>query len=238
MTLAQLVTEINAWMNRSDVTDAQIYNFINSFIRKIEMANNFKHMQVKYEKSLSEDDYVFTNPITNYKALVDLPWIYDSNGYKSRVVRKDYNYAMSRYPDLTNSKGRPVYISDTVAAESSLSPDIAPTRQLILRPTCDTSYTLEINAFQYSPALDGSTYTTNWWTANAWDFILFGALGMAALFLRDADAYKMCKAEAKEYFDLQVSAEVLEEISASDLTIEPDEVSLGTPAPYANDYLE
>lgn len=238
MTLAQLVTEIKAWLDRTDISDAQIYTFINSSIRTMEELYDFKHMRVKYEHSLSEDDYVFSNPLTNYKKLDNALFIYDSNGYKFPITRVFYDYAIKRYPDLTNNIGRPVYLCRTVAAESSLSPDISPTDQWMVRPTCDTSYTLEFNGLQYSPELDGSTYTTNWWTANAWNLIRFAALEEAALFIGDAAIASAWANKKNELFISKMNSEILEEVSGMDTVIQGESISMGAPRPYANDYVD
>lgn len=236
MTLAQIVTEINNWLNRSDIADAQIYTFLNAPIKFMEMKYNFRHMKVTYATSLIADAYAFDIPIPKYKSIQSI-FIYDSNGYRFPVSKESYEYAIARYPDLTNSKGRPVYLSTIATAETSLDPDAIPTEQFLLRPTCDTSYTLELNGIQYSAELDGDTYTTNWWTQNAWGVLRYAGLEEAAIYIGNETSALLYERKKNEALKDLIDSEILEEIDGGEGIIRNDNASRGEAKPYANDYI-
>lgn len=54
--------------------------------------------------------------------------------------------------------------------------DSEPIQKILIRPTADTTYTFEAEGYQYSPDLDTTVYTSNYWTNNHWDIVLMGAL--------------------------------------------------------------
>jgi len=215
MTLAQLITELEAYLDRTDISDAQFYNFINLGIKMLERKYNFKHMKVRYEQSLSDGDYAFNNPITNYKELKNAH-IIDSNGYRyPPLMRGTQEQITNLYPDYDDNKGRPLYIADITTVESSLTPDALPTSQWLVRPTADDSYTLEINAYQYSIALDGSTYTTNWWTQNAWEIALYITLREAETFGKNYAGAEYWDKRLREPLSDLIKSEIDEKISGS-----------------------
>lgn len=185
MTGAQLRDRLIQFVDKTNIT-GRAFDFINMAIREAEEAHNYRCMQVRKEHSLSDGDYSFTNPITNYKALINAH-LYDAYGYRyTPLKRVSQEYATKKYPDYDDSKGRPLYISEITSVETTLDPDTSPpTFKWLIRPTADGSYTMEINAYQYTPALDDVTYTTNWWTQNKWMAILTGALKWAYLYLGD-----------------------------------------------------
>ena len=56
--------------------------------------------------------------------------------------------------------------------------------RLILRPTPDAAYVYHFYYYQYLPELSADT-DTNWWTTDAWEILLYGALLQAQSFLKD-----------------------------------------------------
>ena len=146
---------------------------------------NFDYMKARTTVALAATNYEISNPFPSYKELINAH-IIDSAGKRyPELSRDNFNRAIEVYPDFTNDIGRPLMISKVPVVESSLVPDINPAFKFLLRPTCDASYTLDIQAYQYSPSLDGIIYASNWLTLNAPEILLYGALLEAAPYLKD-----------------------------------------------------
>ena len=145
--------------------------------------SDFDHMQVRATVSLSQGDSSVVLPFPNFKAFQDNGInITDNNGITYPVERED-----SLPIGFNPIQVRPVKISRRITTETVFTSDGYPGMSFSLWPTCDQSYTLDIQAFQYSPAIDGVIYQRNWLTDNAFDILLFGALVESAL-LFGADA--------------------------------------------------
>lgn len=217
MTFAQLQTKVAAYLDRSDLTSI-IPDFINMAMHKIERKHNFRHMSVRTETSLLSGDYFIANPFPRYKELYNAH-VYDSNGYRYKPLnRVSFDVAVKSYPDLTDSTGRPIMIAEYQTVETSLSTDAQPTLKFLLRPTCDASYTLDWGAYQYSPDLD-STYTTNWWTQNAWEILLYAALMEAEPYLQNDAKMATWAAMLQSALDDLINSEKESQISGDYLVI-------------------
>jgi hypothetical protein len=57
---------------------------------------------------------------------------------------------------------------------------------------------MDILAYQYSPPLDGVIYSSNWWTANAPDVLIFGACVEAAPYLKNDERIPTWKSSLLE----------------------------------------
>jgi hypothetical protein len=79
-------------------------------------------------------------------------------------------------------QARPQIISRMPPVEIVFTPDGFPAREFDIFPKSDASYTMDVIAYQYSPALDNIIYTHNWLTDNVPDVLLFGALVEAAAY--------------------------------------------------------
>lgn len=223
ITYAQLQTKVADWLNRSDLTSV-IPDFINISMHDMERIFSFRNMKVRTTVSLTNGDYLIANPVTNYKELIQ-DSILDSSNLRYNIERKSYAYAVSEYPDFINGKGMPECMAEVTQIETPpLTPDTLPTQKLLIRPTADQNYTLEIWAYQYTPDLDGSTYTTNWWTQYAWECLLYGALVEANSYLGDdASVAKYIALRDKKLKNL-MDAETSEEASGSNPYMSSDYV--------------
>lgn len=220
MTFATLKTKLETYLVRGDLT-AVSGDFINMGIMDLERERNYDHMKVRYESALVEDDYLLTNPIPLYKEAIDLH-IIDSNGYRyPPLERRSQEYMTARYRDYTDSKGRPLYYCRIPVVETTLTPDALPTHKFMLRPTCDASYTLEINAYQYSPEMEGVTYLSNWWTVNAWDIALYAGLLEAEPYLDNDTRIATWKKLRDNKAKMLWTAQQRESISGSHQNIKP-----------------
>lgn len=185
MTYSELRTKLNQYLNRSD-TDVtnQTGDWLNLAMRRVERKYNFHHMQIKIVQTMAAADYLLSIPAPRYKELNSV-FVYSSDGIRYPLTKHHYRHVMAVYPDLAGDIGQPELIAYVPATETSTSPDVNPTMKFIIRPTADRAYTLETVLYQFSPDLDGSTYTTNWWTDNAWEVLFYGALMEAQPFLVD-----------------------------------------------------
>jgi len=180
-----------------DIDCGVAVKFINQTIEEIEHGvqvkindrvltfSNFEHMKVRVTVDIEDDDYEVDNPFTNYKELTEC-YLINSDGYTYPPLKiMSREQAMRRYPNLTDDKGRPTIIAYVPDAETSLDPDVTPTLTFLLRRTCDDDYTLDMEAYQYTPYLDGVVYTENWWTIHQPTLILYGALIRAGAFFKE-----------------------------------------------------
>lgn len=211
MTLAEMITEIKNMLDRADLSDAQITNFLVAGIRQLERKHNYRHMHVYTDHTLAAGDYAFNNPIPKYKTLITMR-IRNSDGYRySPFKRMDKKDALSFYPDLTNNTGRPYIVSliSEVETEGDLGTDAIPTEQWLIRPTSDDAYTLEIEAYQYSGI------TENWWYINEWNIALHAALIAAEKYLMNDNRLSVWKMELQEMMDDLTNSQVYESLSGS-----------------------
>lgn len=189
MTYAEIQTAVANYLNRTDLT-SEIQTFINVGLRKIERKREFHHMRVRYNLSVVLNDYLLSNPIPNYKRFISA-FIKTVDDYSYPMREASHEEAMRCYPSVLYDTGRPELITVLPATETTLTPDVSPTDKILIRPTADDTYTIDLYAYQYSPALDGVTYTTNWWTANHPEVVIYAAMEEAEAFmLNDAQVAK------------------------------------------------
>jgi hypothetical protein len=139
---------------------------------------DFDHMLVRVQVSLNEGDSTVVLPFPNFKDFVDEGInITDAAGVTTRLDKED-----TLPIGVTPLEVRPTKISRRIITESVFTTDGFPGMEFVLWPTCDQAYTLDVQAYQYSPALDGVIYSRNWLTDNAPDILLFGALVESGLY--------------------------------------------------------
>ena len=148
---------------------------LNGFPQRV---SNWDHMKVRTTASIVQADTTVTNPIPNYKELITAQ-LTDANSFTYPPLDKVDMLAIG-----SSTQARPQVISRLPAAESSLTPDITPTQNFVLWPASDASYTLTLICYQYSPYLDGVIYTSNWWTANHPEALVFAGLVEAEAYLK------------------------------------------------------
>lgn len=149
---------------------------LNGFKQRV---SNWDHMKVRTTLTINSGDYLLTNSIPNYKEFI-AAHITDASGFTyPRLIKDD-----ALMPGM-NTPSRPFKISRLPNIEATLSPDIIPVQSFRLWPVCDATYTLDLDCYQYSPILDGVIYSTNWWTQNAPEALVFAALVEAQPYLRE-----------------------------------------------------
>ena len=139
---------------------------------------DFQHMLVRATISLHYGDDTVVLPFPNFKAFLDEGVnITDTAGITTRLEKED-----TLPVGVTPLIVRPRQISERILAETVFTPDGYPGTEFGLWPTCEQDYTLDVQAYQYSPVLDGVIYSRNWLTDYAPDVLLFGALKESGLY--------------------------------------------------------
>lgn len=171
MTFSSLKTKIADYLARSDLS-SQIEDFINSAMHQVEKGymnpstGHFESliwrraMEVKTTGTSTNDYIAFP---TRYKEVKSL-FITDDDK-QVRLVKQDYGEMIEEYNLGTADKRRPIQFAP-VYADS----------KFYLRPYPDKTYSYELISYNYSADLAVSTNENNWWTDNAWEILLYGAL--------------------------------------------------------------
>lgn len=218
MTYAELQTLVAEYLQRTDLT-SNIPAFINHAMHSLERRHNWEHMKILHQYDIVANDYLVDNTIPRFKELISASLI-DSSGFRYKPLMKVmYEYATSKYPNFTSNIGRPLSISDVPAVEASLTTDAQPDEKWLLRPSSDASYTMEVFAYQSSPDLDGVTYTSNWWTENAPELLLFASLKEAEPFLMNDSRIALWDTRMKEELSSLRTSQENKKISGRYLTI-------------------
>jgi hypothetical protein len=144
-----------------------------------------------------------TAPGSGYN--VALATLSDQKFRKYQINKQDINEVESAFAD--NQTGSPQLIAVVPQTESSLSPDIQPNEQLLIRPIPDLPYTVVMTAYQYSPPLDGVLSDRNWLVTDHSDVLLFGSLIQAESYLKNDSRIPVWKT---------IYTEKLAELMASD----------------------
>lgn len=168
MNYAEIQTEVANFLNRSDLT-IQIKTWINQAMREAERGAvvidnkeiiiNWNHM--KKRQTTSSGDVYITN-VANMKSIRWLKILRDGQYYD--LDKYDADTAMILYPTFGGAKGQPKIYA--FMEEQS---------EIMVRPDPDQSYAYDIGFVQYTANLSGAA-DINWWTSNAEDVLIYGAL--------------------------------------------------------------
>jgi hypothetical protein len=164
-----------------DIDSGMAGQFINQAIKNMETAFNFRAMKTKVSFDTIPGTATYSNPITGYKEFINA-WA-SASGNVYPLIKQAIEFVDVAFGDV--QQGFPQYWGEVPQIETSLTPDAAPALQLKIAPIPDSIYTVYLTAYQYSPYLDGVIYTTNWWTANRWEVLLYEALIQAEPFLKN-----------------------------------------------------
>lgn len=159
MNFGELKTKVAGYANRDDLT-AIIPDWIVSAQKNLERKYNFKGMEAYATGSIS----VMTLALpANYKEMLKFT-LKDAGVVYDPLIHKSVAEAFSEYPLPDEAEGRPVLFAEDNAQSI-----------FVLRPTPDKSYTYEQHYYKYLTALSLDA-DTNWWTNNAYELLLYGAL--------------------------------------------------------------
>lgn len=160
MNFGELQTQV---LNKIDYNDqsTKVPTYINSAIHILEDEDDWPHMENKATGSLTTSvDYIAIP--TRYKNSKSL-FITDDTEQKE-VHIGEYSEIIRSYPYGSNTKNLPKRFAEKY---SELN--------FIVRPYPDKTYDYEMLTNIFSADLSASS-DSNWWTANKWEIVLYGAL--------------------------------------------------------------
>lgn len=163
-TYAELQTSIQNWIDRPDLSAAQIQDFI-----ALGEARIYRDARIRaMEAALS--DTIASGVIAVPADYVAMKVAYVDGSPTTKLTRQDADYIYRKYP-TRSSDTKPKYF----AQEGG---------NFIFGPYPDSAYTIKGTYYKRLPALSASN-TTNWFTSNAPDVLLFASLAEAWSFIGD-----------------------------------------------------
>ena len=175
MTIAtydELLTELDAWLNRSDLSD-RIPTFIRLFESRANRLLRVPEMHVEYSFTTAADTAELSLP----SDFLQMRHLYVNAD--PRVVLEAMSPATLRNSYAAQSTGQP-------AAYTVIG------NQIILAPSPDGAYEIVLDYYQRIPGLSEDN-PTNWLIETYPDLYLWGSLCMAEAFLRDDERLSVWK---------------------------------------------
>lgn len=165
MNYTQINAKIADYADRADLLTTVIPDVTNMVLHDLERDStlSWKHMEVKQTGTTTSSSDKITIP-TRYKETKSLFLKGTNMGNRRQLLEKtSYMDLMITYPYDENVKSIPEKYALSTADSS-----------IILRPYPDANYDYEWITHNYSSDLSGTG--TNWFTDNAWELLLYGAL--------------------------------------------------------------
>lgn len=199
MSYSTLKTNIANYLNRSDLT-----SYLDTFIDFAE-ARIYRELRIQaMEQSLSSA--ISSGVVAVPTGYLDMKFAYIDGSPVQPLQRKSLEFIYDRYPSRA-ADGKPKYFS----REGS---------SFIFGPYPDSAYTMK---GVYYKSLDGlsDSNTTNWFTTNAPDLLLFAALCEAEPFLKNDGRIPMWEAKYNAVKNDVQSNDNRERYSGSALSMSP-----------------
>ena len=178
MTYSSLKNDIQVWAENTgtDFT-AQLDTFIGNTQQKLSRDIDPTGFNQNVTSSMSVGDRFITLPSAVEPMLLNYLNIIDSSGNRVFLEIKPIEYLQEYWPNASITS-QPRYFAnfnDTT---------------LYVAPTPDSSYTMELG---YQGRINplSNTNTTNWYTDNAPDALLYGSLSEANLFTKNMEDYNI-----------------------------------------------
>lgn len=160
MNFGDLQTQVSNKIGYGDQL-TKIPTYINSAIHILEEEDDWPHMEKKATGNLTTSvDYIAIP--ARYKNSKSL-FITDDTKQKE-VHIGEYSVIIKDYPSGSNSKNLPKRFAEKYSESN-----------FIIRPYPDKTYAFEMLTNVFSADLSESA-DSNWWTANKWEIVLYGAL--------------------------------------------------------------
>jgi hypothetical protein len=177
MNFLALKQKVADYLNRTDLT-AQIPDFVITAQRDLERGQFILDSKMtlvnwncmKQRKTVSSSEVYLTLP----ERIKEVRWV--------KILLNDRYYSLTKKdPDVSLSMWPYPTVGD-VQSRPEVYAFLEEQNELLLRPTPDQSYTYDMGFYAYTAdlAADGNT---NWWTTNAWEILLYGALVRAEPYL-------------------------------------------------------
>lgn len=176
MNFTDLKTKIGDYAVRPDLVSTVIPDMINMALHDLEQDPeiNWKHMESRRTGIITSSDDTISIP-TRYKEIKCL-FITVYAYYEQEVRKTDYVSLINEYPYSSNFKTIPEKCALDTAGNS-----------ILVRPYPDTDYDYTLTTYNYSADLSDSNLT-NWFTDNAWELLLYGALIEMQPYLKASEA--------------------------------------------------
>lgn len=193
MNYADLVTAVQN-TTENTVNTADINRFIAQAERRVYNAVQFPSLRRNVLGTAASGNKYLSTP-TDFLSVYSLAVI--SGGAYTYLLNKDVNFLREAYPTPTDV-GLPKYYA-LFGPATTPSPLPAPTTELalILGPTPDASYQMEMHYFYYPESI--VTANTTWLGDNYDPVLLYGTLVEAGIFMKgEADVQAMYETKFKE----------------------------------------
>ena len=169
MNYTQLKTAIESYVeNNFDPTDINL--FITQAEQRIFNTVQIANLRKNVTGSLSADNQYLTLP-DDWLDTFSLA-VLDSSSNYSYLVNKDVNFVREAYPVVASNKGLPQYYA--------LFDDTT----LILGPTPDSNYTMELHYYYYPESITTASSETSWLGDNFDSVLLYGSILEAYIFMK------------------------------------------------------
>jgi hypothetical protein len=156
-------TSVQAWLHSDDLTE-----MVPDFIRLAEL-RIYRKLRIRCMETALEDA-IASGVVAVPSGYVELKYAYINGTPVGNLSKKDAEWIYYNYP-TRSADGKPKYIARQ--ADS-----------FIFGPYPDSAYTVKGVYYKRLPALSANN-ETNWFTENAGDLLLYGALCEAAPYLVD-----------------------------------------------------
>ena len=174
-TYSQLKADVSSWLARSDITDAEIDNFIGVATAKINRVLRIGGMETEASLTLDAREVSLPSDFRGLRAIrIDGSKTYELR-YRSPEQINNRELTTSGLPEFFTIRGS----------------------TLVLDKTPDQSYTAKIHYYQKFAVLSDAN-TTNWLTDNAPDVLLWGCLSAAGKYIKDPDVMATYKSSFEE----------------------------------------
>lgn len=199
MNFRELWNKINLYLN-NDTLGPLPGEWIRAAQQKLENTHSFNCMEA--EATITSSTMYVDIP-TRFKEAISFR-VKDGDLYYM-LLRDSSGHALNAYPYPSTNTGRPTTFT-TMPSRGSF----------MVRPTPDKSYTYDLHYYQYLPELQADT-DSNWWTENAWEILLYGALLMSNVYLPNDARLPIWKAMYDESVTRLAQAEGSEKWAGSPL---------------------
>lgn len=196
-TYSQLKADVASWLNRDDLS-ANVPDMITLGENRAYRELRLRCMEAALSSTIS------SGTISVPERYVALKYAYVNATPVRKLERKDAEWIYQTYP-TRSADGTPKYI----AREAD---------SFIFGPYPDSAYTVKGIYYRRLPALSDSN-TTNWFTENAPELLLFAALAEAKAFIEDNERVSLWNQKYMDVRDRLMRQEEEEEFSGSPLAM-------------------
>ncbi len=195
--------DTGTWDGQNVTSKQQIDQFIENAEQRIYNTVQFPPLRKNVLGALSASNKYLSTP-SDFLSVYSLA-VVDSAGRYEFLINKDVNFIRAAYPSPTSTGLPRYYALFGPTTTNDLIPVITNELSLILGPTPDAAYDVELHYFYYPETI--VTAGSTWLSENFDTVLLYGALVEAAIFMK-AEAETLTVYQAK-YADALAQAKRL-----------------------------